>query len=363
MILNMAIFDLFRRKKRLRSSYEDVWEKPCTPADAKQDPPEWKGASKKRKTKAQATRKSTTNSRQTDLEVQAAARAEALTKAKEIMGDKPFGLNTVKALEIPVEQRFEGFHRTIDDVVRGILPFAVVYGTAGVGKSWTVKDVLNARGLEAGKDYAWLTSKCTPPSLYETAITFRKGGILVLDDVDFKSGSAGKQMTELLKAMTDTQDERIVTWTTKGADIEIVNSISEAEQILERREKGEGKKKPSQFKFEGRIIVITNLTETEFDKEGALLSRALNVPLYLTEDEKLEHMRLKLRDIMPEMDLGHKEAVLNELIEYHTLQTRVNKKAGTDKLDQKQLDLRTLVQALKLAEVDDNWQNRLMLLF
>ena len=87
------------------------------------------------------------------------------------------------------------------------------------------------------------------------------------------------------------------------------------------------------------------------------------MPLYLTEDEKLEHMRLKLRDIMPEMDLGHKEAVLNELIEYHTLQTRVNKKAGTDKLDQKQLDLRTLVQALKLAEVDDNWQNRLMLLF
>ena len=87
------------------------------------------------------------------------------------------------------------------------------------------------------------------------------------------------------------------------------------------------------------------------------------MPLYLTEDEKLEHMRIKLREIMPEMDLGQKETVLNELIEYHALQTRVNKAAGTDKLDQTQLDLRTLVQALKLAEVDDNWRSRLMLLF
>ena len=359
----MSIFNLFRKKKRLSSTYEEVWD--TTPEDntVKNLPESKEPEQTKKPLKAPPKEWLEENTFRTELEDKAASMKSAMQKAQEIHGDKPFGLRTVKALEMSVEDRFRVFHRTVDDVVRGIMPFAIIYGTAGVGKSWTVKDVLEKRGQEPGKDYAWLTSKCTPPSLYETGIAFRKGGILVLDDVDFTPNKAGKQMVELLKAMTDTYDERIVTWNTKGADIEIVNSVEEGERLLELREKGEVKKKPSQYKFEGRIIVITNLTEKEFDKEGALLSRAMNVPLFLTEDEKLEHMRIKLREISPEMDLGLKEEVLNALIEYHEVQTEVVKAAGTDKLDRAQLDLRTLVNALKLAEVDNDWRSRLMLLF
>lgn len=365
----MSIFNIFgKKKKRLSSTYEEVWEKADSKEDVAETNPEWKGASKRRQEKAKETRKETRVKKEmlkTELQSKAEIRKVALAKAKEIHGDKAFGLRTVQGLEMSVDERFEVFHRTVDDVVRGIHPFTVIYGTAGVGKSHLVKEVLEKYDLVTGKDYAWLTSRCTAPALFETGIRFRKGGILVLDDVDFSGGSrdSKKQMREILKCMTDSSPERIVNWSVKSGGYEQVASAGEGEDAISRYEKGEAKKLPSQYRFDGRLIIITNLTEKEFDDEGALLSRAMNVPLFLTEEEKLERMKTMLRKVNPEMDIRLKEEVLSTLIDYYEVQREVNEAAGTAKLDKTQLDLRTLVSALKMAEVDNEWRKRMHLLF
>ena len=152
-------------------------------------------------------------------------------------------------------------------------------------------------------------------------------------------------------------ENRTVVWNAKG--LVQVSDPKEAEKLAQEFEKGE-RSMPSQFSFKGKVIIITNLIESDFD--DALLSRAMNVPLFLTEDEKLEHMKLKLREIRPEMDLGLKEEVLNYLIEFHAMNEEINKEAGVENLERTQLDLRTLVQALNIAEKDDRWRERMYLL-
>ena len=363
----MGFFDIFRNTKK-DMSYEELWER-AEPKDGV-------------KTEVQTTKKTEKNEAIDfeDIEpiytdpgkkgvakrtkkkpeikgVDAQSRIVATQKAKQIHGNKPFGIRTVMSLEKSVEARFETFKRTVDDLVMGIIYCVLIYGTAGVGKSWTVEQILTRRGMEKGKDYTWLTSKCTPAALYETALRYRNGGIIVMDDVNLKENKG--QMMEILKSMTDTYETRTVVWNTKGA-FEQVSDPKEAEKLAQKFENGESKTMPSQFSFKGKVIIITNLIESDFD--DALLSRAMNVPLFLTEDEKLEHMKLKLREIRPEMDLGLKEEVLNYLIEFHAMNEEINKEAGVENLERTQLDLRTLVQALNIAEKDDRWRERMYLL-
>lgn len=357
----MGFFEIFRNTRK-DIPYEEMWER---------------GESRNGvKTNAQTTkktdRKKQIKSVKQEIEVEkplkkpgkkpvikgidAQSRIIASKKAKLIHGNKPFGIRTVMSLEKSVEARFETFKRTVDDLVMGIIYCVLIYGTAGVGKSWTVEKILKARGLEQGKDYTWLTSKCTPTALYETALRYRHGGIIVMDDVNLKEQKG--QMMEILKSMTDTYEIRNVVWNTK-ANIQ-VSDPKEAEKLAKEFEKGESKAMPSQFSFKGKVIIITNLHESDFD--DALLSRAMNVPLFLTEDEKLEHMKLKLREIRPEMDLGLKEEVLNYLISFHQENERINKEAGVENLARTQLDLRTLVQALNIADKDDRWRERMYIL-
>ena len=298
-------------------------------------------------------------------------RAEAYQKAIEIHSTnlsgkkKPedlFGLRTVKVLETPVKERFDVMHKTIEDVVKGTILSVVIYGTAGIGKTHSVKKALSEAGRKEGKDWIILTSDCTPAGLYETALKFReKNKIIVLDDIDFQGGPGGKAMWELVKAMTDTYETRTVARTNKSAGFKLVSSAAEAEEYLAKcKKEGKEPKIPSMFGFQGRLLVITNLPESFFDE--AYLSRSVTVPLFLTEDEKIEHMREILREMNPNMDFFKKERVLNALHEQHIEDTELNKLAGTDKLNRNQFDLRTLENALKMAESDPNWKDRLHLL-
>ena len=358
----MGFFDIFRNTKK-DISYEELWER-AEPKDGVKAVAQTTKKKEKKQQKQPAAEEAEvetpvkkSGNRPEIKGVDAQSRIVATQKAKQIHGNKPFGIRTVMSLEKSVEARFETFKRTVDDVIMGIIYCVLIYGTAGVGKSWTVEQILTRRGMEKGKDYTWLTSKCTPAALYETALRYRNGGIIVMDDVNLKENKG--QMMEILKSMTDTYETRTVVWNTKGAFTQVSDPI-EAEKLAQEFEKGESKSMPSQFSFKGKVIIITNLIESDFD--DALLSRAMNVPLFLTEDEKLEHMKLKLREIRPEMDLGLKEEVLNYLIEFHAMNEEINKEAGVENLERTQLDLRTLVQALNIAEKDDRWRERMYLL-
>lgn len=296
----------------------------------------------------------------------AESRKIAMQKAEEIFSDekKPrdhFGIRTVKVLQQSVEDRFSVMNETIQDVCKGNLTSLVIYGTAGIGKSHSVKKALEENNLEEGKDWTLLTSKCTPAALYETALRYRhEGNIIILDDVNFEGKTKGKDMWELVKAMTDTYPTRTVASATKGSNMELVGSPDEAEDFLKKQKGTKENKIPTMFGYRGRLIVITNLPEKFFD--DAYLSRSVTVPLFLTESEKIEHMRNILRDIQPQMDLFLKEEVLNALKAQHEEDLELNRIAGTENLSRTQFDLRTLGLALEMAERDTNWRKRLHLL-
>ena len=271
-----------------------------------------------------------------------------------------YGLRTVKVLMRPVDERFEDMRASIQDVVKGVVLSLLIYGTAGIGKTHSVKKALTEAGYEEGKDWVILTSDCTPAGLYETALKFRqKDKIIVLDDIDFQAGANGKAMWELVKAMTDTYETRTVARTNKN--YKLVSSAEEAEKYLVECEKKKEKKGidklPSMFGYQGRLVVITNLTESFFDE--AYLSRSVTCPLFLTEDEKIEHMRYILREMNPDMDYFLKERVLNALHDQHIEDRELNKLAGTEHLNRTQFDLRTLEKALKIAKSDPDWKRRL----
>jgi len=317
-------------------------------------------------------RKEIINPTPTPTEVSAAvlskaeSRKIAMQKAEEIFSDekKPrdhFGIRTVKVLQQSVEDRFSVMNETIQDVCKGNLTSLVIYGTAGIGKSHSVKKALEENNLEEGKDWTLLTSKCTPAALYETALRYRhEGNIIILDDVNFEGKAKGKDMWELVKAMTDTYPTRTVASATKGSNMELVGSPDEAEDFLKKQKGTKENKIPTMFGYRGRLIVITNLPEKFFD--DAYLSRSVTVPLFLTESEKIEHMRNILRDIQPQMDLFLKEEVLNALKAQHEEDLELNRIAGTESLSRTQFDLRTLGLALEMAERDTNWRKRLHLL-
>ena len=142
--------------------------------------------------------------------------------------------------------------------------------------------------------------------------------------------------------------------------MELVGSPDEAENFLKKQKGTKENKIPTMFGYRGRLIVITNLPEKFFD--DAYLSRSVTVPLFLTESEKIEHMRNILRDIQPQMDLFLKEEVLNALKAQHEEDLELNRIAGTENLSRTQFDLRTLGLALEMAERDTNWRKRLHLL-
>ena len=358
----------FRRKKSEKVGAAALWEnasvdEPEAPEEAapvqsvqsEPTPTEHKPGSEQRKTRK--TRIANEKVRR---------RKEANAKALEIFQShkKPesqYGDRTVKVLMKPVRERFEDYHTILEDVVKcdeDSYNSLVVYGTAGIGKTHAVKEALAKAGLKEGKDWILLTSKCTPPALYQTALRFRqKGKIIVLDDVNFESGKTGQHMWELVKAMTDNYPLRTVTDTKASSNTKLVSSAEEAEEFL-KSQKDEAKPKiPSMFGYAGSLIVITNLSESFFDP--AFLSRSVTVPLFLTESEKIEHMRNILREIEPNMDIFLKEEVLNALQEQHLEDKELNKLAGTENLTRTQFDLRTLQLALKMAKSRSDWKKRL----
>jgi len=350
----------FRKKKQNEVGAEALWESATKTAGTKSKETEVMnddGPRDRTNSKISHTPKHTPL-----FNAKAESRRKAMGSAMQIFAShkKPkeqFGIRTVKVLEKSVKDRFNDMHETVQDVCKGNLTSVVLYGTAGIGKTHTVKTALKQHNLIEGKDWTLLTSKCTPSALYETALRYRHpGNIIILDDVNFAKGTTGKDMWELVKAMTDTYSVRTVSSTTKGSNMKLVGSPDEAEKFL-KQQGSKDNKIPTMFGFQGRLIVITNLPESFFDE--AYLSRSITVPLFLTESEKIEHMRNILEQIKPHMDIFIKEEVLNALKTQHEEDLELNKIAGTESLTRTQFDIRTLELALNMAETDSNWRKRL----
>lgn len=148
-------------------------------------------------------------------------------------------------------------------VARGFSNNLLLTGKQGTGKTYLTLKILN----EEQADYVVVTSSVSPLTLYKTLYDYsRPGKIIVFDDMDglFEDDKAYSLM---LSAMGD----RRVMW------LSTTSLLDET---------------PSEFEFEGRIIVLANVIKTGRKiREDALKSRCLYYDLNLGSGEIIDLMK------------------------------------------------------------------------
>ena len=138
-----------------------------------------------------------------------------------------------------ISERFGLLEELTLSTALGISPSLIVSGSAGIGKTTEIMNAINS--LDMGDACKVVKGSITPLALYKLLYEVRQSGsLLVLDDSD-DCWDDEKSMN-LIKAATDSSDERIISWYSSrkifdNDDLEL----------------------PSDFIFEGSIIFISNL--------------------------------------------------------------------------------------------------------
>ena len=140
-----------------------------------------------------------------------------------------------------VREYNEDAQEFLRDVVAGAHRAAIIYGPPGMGKTHAVVEALKSTGLQENNDYVVARSHATPGMLYILLHLMRKAGkYIILDDCD--GIIANETGLNLLKGATD-PTYRQVGW---ASTQEIRNPLT-------------GKPIPSQFDFNGTVIICTNV--------------------------------------------------------------------------------------------------------
>lgn len=194
------------------------------------------------------------------------------------------------------EERFEDMESYIKNVILGIDVSALICGAPGVGKTYRIMQLIKGAGLRRGVDYEVIKGKCTPLVLYTTMHDFQNPRQLIICD-DADDIIKDETSINLIKAATDSSDERIVSYGTSNAPIapeEKLGLYSDFEQD------GRGVwRYPKNFVYEGGMIIITNMNAGQIDT--AIRSRAMICDLNFTTDEVLDLVRNLSPHIAPDI--------------------------------------------------------------
>ena len=214
-----------------------------------------------------------------------------------------------------INQKFEYLENLTQMVVNGITPSLILVGEGGIGKSHTVKSVINSLDIPE-TNYTFIKGYSTARGLYNTLYD-NNGKIIIFDDCD--SVLDDRVAVNILKSALDSYDSREISWLAK---------MTKSDEY------------PNKFEFTGQIIFISNKKKSSIDE--AILSRSLTVDLTMTSSEKIGRMKHILPNILPNYQMDVKEDALNFL--------DVNK-------DKCQLNFRTLIMISKIRLAHpENWR-------
>jgi hypothetical protein len=136
-------------------------------------------------------------------------------------------------------ERFNLLDELTMSTVMGISPSLIVSGSAGIGKTTEIMNVVNEYDL--GDMLKVVKGKTTPLSLYKLLYGLRfAGSVLVLDDAD--DCWENEDSLNIIKAATDSSETRLISW-------------QSSKVILD----DDGDEIPRDFIFEGSVIFISNL--------------------------------------------------------------------------------------------------------
>lgn len=169
-------------------------------------------------------------------------------------------------------ERFKILSLLTEGTIQKNVRAMVVTGAPGVGKTYTVENILE----NSGTKHEIVRGALSAINLYKLAYRNRKAGnVVVLDDAD--SIFNDEDALNLLKALCDTSSVRRVSW--------MKESHALADDDV-----------PQTFEFDGALIFISNLDFQTFVDEGknkyaqhfeALMSRSLYLDLRLHNRNEL----------------------------------------------------------------------------
>ena len=248
------------------------------------------------------------------------------------------------------EERFNDMEHYINMVLKGLQPSVLICGAPGVGKTYRVMQKVKA----SGRRYKVIKGKTTPLAFYMDLFEYHHDGdILVCDDAD--DVLTDETITNLIKAATDSSDERIVSYGTSKPPImpmEQFEALSPEDQALCQLTEFHGGTivfYPKSFETKGSMIIITNRSAGQIDT--AVRNRGLVCDLAFTVEECLG----LIKDIMPAIMPGKlsSEAKIKAL-EY--LQALASAKSKME------ISIRSFTTVAKVYEdVDDEGQAERMI--
>lgn len=203
-----------------------------------------------------------------------------------------------------------------------------------------VEKTLHSLGLQDGEGYFKNTSSGSPSGLFKT-LFINRTGIVVLDDCDTLLNT--QEGRNLLKAALDTKKRRKLVWGKSAHWLFDPADEYEAEAAQEAIDQGlEPEKFPRYYDYEGRVILISNLTPDQLDPDGALSTRGFVLTLDPTREEVFSYMQKILPEIEVEGNLPEDSRI--EVLEL------IKKQTGD-------VNIRKLVRGLNMAASGvPNWQ-------
>ena len=238
-----------------------------------------------------------------------------------------------KTEKFGINARFGFVEKLVSMVASGVQPSAVVTGSGGLGKTYTVIKTLEAAGytdvsdlaafevgtkIRKSKSFTMVKGYSTAKGLYRTLFENNKS-IIVFDDCDavLKDPVA----LNLLKSALDSYGKRIISWNADMKDEDL----------------------PRSFNFEGRVIFISNMDDGRIDQ--AIRSRSMMIDLSMNSDQKIERMETIAQspDFLPEYSAEIKADALALIREI--------------KEEVKEISLRTLISVAKVRASNKEWKD------
>lgn len=214
------------------------------------------------------------------------------------------------------DEIFKQIEYKIGLVLSRKLAGAIIVGTPGVGKSYTVQEMISKKGLTEYKDYILLKGKMSSVGLYLNLWEYRDK-LIVIDDCD--QPLKDDDGTNILKGATDTKAKRIVGINSKNYKLNaqiLAKAVAEEgydyEELVMKNEwklinsialsQEDPIGPPANFVFDGQIIAISNLFEKDIDT--ALTDRGGFIEVKLTPYQICNRIEKALPAISKESEIS-----------------------------------------------------------
>jgi len=213
------------------------------------------------------------------------------------------------------EVMFNNLERLTKMVGRGIQPSLVVTGMAGMGKTHIVKETLTDMGLIESKDFVHFKGRATAAGLFVTLYE-NSDKIIILDDCDsvFRDDDA----VNILKGALDSYDTRKISYiTSKPLKDEYGDPL------------------PRHFEFTGRVIFISNISQSKLDE--AIRSRSFVADISMNTEQMFLRMEQLIGKMENKIPMAAKKQALEIMKDLHS------KYEGID------INLRSFIKAARIC--------------